>query len=98
MVVVSIKKKMIPVLDDGMIPVVFDTSNGTVIKTISSSDRSWYDYDNQEWANAVLVKESGTQTRTYYKENPGVEVNQSDILAYYVWIPRYKYKIWETGT
>ena len=87
-----------PVLDDGMIPVVFDTSNGTVIKTISSSDRSWYDYDNQEWANAVLVKESGTQTRTYYKENPGVEVNQSDILAYYVWIPRYKYKIWETGT
>ena len=87
-----------PVLDDGMIPIVFDTSNGTVIKTISSTDSSWYDYDNQEWANAVLVKENGTQTRAYYKANPGVEVNQADILAYYVWIPRYKYKIWETGT
>ncbi len=83
-----------PVLDDGMIPVVFDTSNGTVVKTVSSTDSSWYDYSNQEWANAVLVKESGTQTRAYYKANPGVEINQSDILAYYVWIPRYKYQIW----
>ena len=87
-----------PVLDDGMIPVVFDTSNGTVVKTVSSTDSSWYNYSNQEWANAVLVKESGTQTRDYYKANPGVEINKADILAYYVWIPRYKYQIWETGT
>ena len=86
-----------PVLDDGMIPVVFDTSNGTVIKTVSSTDSSWYNYSNQEWANAVLVKESGTQTRAYYKANPGVTVNESDILAYYVWIPRYSYRIWTTG-
>ena len=83
-----------PVLDDGMIPVVFDTSNGTVVKTVSSTDSSWYNYNNQEWANAVLVKESGTQTRAYYKANPGVTINQADILAYYVWIPRYKYQIW----
>ena len=83
-----------PRLDDGMIPVVFDTSNGTVIKTVSNTDSSWYSYNNKEWANAVLVKESGTQTRAYYKVNPGVVVNESDILAYYVCIPRYKYKIW----
>ena len=87
-----------PVLDDGLVPIVFDTSNGTVIKTVSSTDSSWYSYNNKEWANAVLVKESGTQTRAYYKANPGVAVNESDILAYYVWIPRYSYKIWETGT
>ncbi len=86
-----------PVLDDGMIPIVFDTSNGTVIKTVSSTDSSWYNYSNKEWANAVLVKESGTQTRTYYKANPGVAIDESDILAYYVWIPRYKYKIWNLG-
>ena len=83
-----------PVFDDGMIPVVFDTSSGTKVKTISSTDSSWYDYSNQEWANAVLVKENGTQTRAYYKANSGVEVNQADILAYYVYIPRYKYQIW----
>ena len=87
-----------PVLDDGLVPIVFDTSDGTVIKTVSSTDSSWYDYSRQEWANAVLVKESGTQTRTYYKNNPGVSIDESDILAYYVWIPRYSYKIWETGT
>ena len=86
-----------PVLDDGMIPIVFDTSDGTVIKTVSSTDSSWYDYSRQEWANAVLVKENGTQTRAYYKANPGVAIDESDILAYYVWIPRYKYKIWTLG-
>ena len=85
-----------PVLDDGMIPVVFDTSNGTVVKTVSSTDSFWHNYSNQEWANVVLVKESGTQTRAYYKANPGVTINQADILAYYVWIPRYKYQIWST--
>ena len=83
-----------PVLDDGLVPIVFDTSNGTVVKTVSSTDSSWYDYSRQEWANAVLVKTNGTQTRAYYKANPGVVVNESDILAYYVWIPRYSYKIW----
>ena len=83
-----------PQLDDGMIPVVFDTTNGTVIKTVSNTDSSWYSYANKEWANAVLVKESGTKTRAYYKANPGVAIDESDILAYYVWVPRYKYKIW----
>ena len=86
-----------PVLDDGLVPIVFDTSNGTAIKTVSSMDSSWYNYNNKEWANAVLVKESGTKTRAYYKANPGVAIDESDILAYYVWIPRYKYKIWKTG-
>ena len=78
---------------DGLIPVVFDTSNGTVVKTVSSTDASWYDYNSQEWANAVLVKTSGTQTRNYYSTNKGVVVNQSDILAYYTYIPRYSYRI-----
>ena len=46
-----------PVLDDGMIPIAFDTSDGTVVKTISSTNSSWYDYSNQEWANAVFNEE-----------------------------------------
>ena len=86
-----------PVLDDGLVQIVFDTSNGTAIKTVSSTDSLWYNYSRQEWANAVLVKTSGTKTRAYYKANPGVAIDESDILAYYVWIPRYSYKIWETG-
>ena len=80
-----------PQLDDGMIPVVFDTSNGTAIKTVSSTDSSWYNYNNKEWANVVLVNET---SRSKYLNTTGVTVSESDILAYYVWIPRYKYKIW----
>ena len=91
-------KNIVVDIPDGMIPVVFDTSNGTVIKTISSTDTSWYDYRNQKWANAVLVKENGTKTRNYYKNNAGTTVAAADILAYYVYIPRYRYQIWETGT
>lgn len=81
----------VPILDDSMIPIVFDTTgNNTIIKTISSADSNWYDYDNQEWANAILVTDS---SRSTYKGTTGVTVNEEDILAYYVWIPRYKYQI-----
>ena len=86
----------VPVLDDGMIPVTI-ANNGTVT-TVSSMDDDWYDYENKEWANVVLVKEKGINERRYYKDNPGEMVEQNDILAYYVWIPRYKYKIWTTDT
>ncbi|MBQ2873022.1 MAG: hypothetical protein IJE89_03375 [Bacilli bacterium] len=81
----------VPVLDSGMVPVTI-TDNGTVI-TISPDDSNWYDYNNKEWANVVLVKESGVNSRQYYLDNSNTKVLQSDILAYYVWIPRYKYKI-----
>ena len=88
----------VPVLDDGMIPIVFDTTgSNTVVKTISSDDSNWYDYNDKKWANVALVKETGVNTRTYYKENPNVEIDESDILGYFVWIPRYKYQIWTTG-
>ena len=81
-----------PVLDEGMIPITFDVSgNNTIIKTVLEDDSNWYDYDNKEWANAILVTES---SRSKYLNTTGVEVDQSDILAYFVWIPRYKYKIW----
>ena len=53
---------------------------------------TWYNYDNQKWANAVLV--SDTNRSTYQNAEYGTEIAQSDILAYYVWIPRYKYKVW----
>ena len=53
---------------------------------------TWYDYDSSKWANAVLV--SDTNRSTYQNAEYGTEIAQSDILAYYVWIPRYKYKVW----
>jgi len=91
-----------PVLDSGMIPVSI-SDDGTVTTVNSNNkDNQWYDYENKKWANVVLVKENatsgvvGSQSRSYYKSNPGTVVLESDILAYYVWIPRYKYKLWTT--
>ena len=80
-----------PVLDTGMIPVKI--SNTGVVTAVSEDDDTWYDYSNQEWANAVLVKETGVKSRSANK-NDLTTINPSDILAYYVWIPRYSYKIW----
>ena len=80
-----------PQLDDGMIPVTI--SNAGTVKTINSTNSSWYSYSNKKWANAVLVTES---SRSKYLNTIGITVSKSDILAYYVWIPRYKYKIWTT--
>ncbi len=78
-----------PDLDDGMIPVVI--SDTGITKTISKDDTSWYNYKKKQWANVVLVNNN---SRANYLNTTGVTVNEDDILAYYVWIPRYKYKIW----
>ena len=80
-----------PDIKDGMIPVVI-SSNG-ITSTVSEDDASWYNYNNKEWANMVLVNDS---SRSTYQNTSGVVVSEDDILAYYVWIPRYRYKIWTT--
>lgn len=79
----------------GLIPVKLSDSGDTVT-TVTEDDPTWYSYteEDKKWANAILVKEKGTKTREYYKSYPGTVVNQDDILAYYVWIPRYSYKVW----
>ena len=84
-------KPATPELDDGMIPVVIDNSGSeTTVKTISKNDSNWYNYENKKWANAVMVT---SNSRANYKNTSGVSIPEDDILAYYVWIPRYKYAI-----
>jgi len=77
-----------PELDPGMIPVTI--ANDGTVKTISASNSSWYNYSDKQWANVVLVNET---SRSNYLGTTGKTITQSDILAYYVWIPRYKYRI-----
>ena len=82
-----------PVLTDGMIPVVYNGSNWVKADvTSSTSTYGWYDYDQKKWANAVLV--TSTNRSTYQSATAGTAINDADILAFYVWIPRYKYKVW----
>ena len=82
-----------PDLVQGLIPVVYNESTSNWVKADSTNaNNSWYDYDNKLWANAVLVTE--TNRATYQNATPGTTITESDILAFYVWIPRYKYKVW----
>ena len=84
-----------PILGDALIPVVYNNTTAKWVKAdteSSTSEYGWYDYTNKKWANAILVTEANRST--YQSATAGTEITDSDILAFYVWIPRYKYKVW----
>ena len=84
-----------PVLTNALIPVVYNESTSKWVKadaTSSTSTYGWYDYDQKKWANAILV--SSTNRSTYQNASAGTTIADADILAFYVWIPRFKYKVW----
>lgn len=85
-------------LDPNMIPVKYTgtTTNAQWTSLAKPEDAAhqgeWYDYkDNSKkdtkWANAVTVKDPSK-----YKNQTRV-VEQSDILGYWVYIPRYAYEV-----
>ena len=71
-----------PELDTNMVPIKYDGSNWVYADT----SESWYNYDNKEWANAVVLNSGVTK-------NVGDTITESDIALWYVWIPRYKYQL-----
>ena len=84
-----------PDLIKGLIPVVYNETSSKWVKADTESSTStygWYNYTNKKWANAILVTEANRAT--YQSATAGTEITDSDILAHYVWIPRYKYKVW----
>jgi len=84
----SIETTEEPDLFEGTLtPVVYDGDNW---KIVSADDKKWYDYENQEWANAVILK-SGLDKGV--GDTVSVEGSNPDVLAMYVWIPRYEYRI-----
>ena len=82
-----------PVLDNAMIPVYYDESSSSWKKADSSNkDNNWYNYNEKKWANSVTV--SSTNRSKYLSASVGTEISMDDILTMQVWIPRYKYKVW----
>ena len=91
-----------PVPFDNMIAVYYD-EKAEVWKKADSTNNSktykWYDYNDKMWANSVTVSE--TNRSTYLNADPGTTIPMDDILTMQVWVPRYKYKVWnynEDGT
>ena len=83
-----------PELVSGMIPIKYDGTKWVKASTTTAND--WYDYTNKMWANAVMVT-SGTRD-TYMNASTGTTISEEDILAYYVWIPRYKYQLFNVDS
>lgn len=77
----------VPELSEAMIPIVWDENNWV---KADISDK-WYSYDEQVWANAVLVTEDSRDS--YQNALPGQVIAENDVLAYLVWIPRYRYQL-----
>ncbi len=78
-----------------LIPVIYkqesDTEGYWYKADQSNVNSLWYDYDSGIWANAVLVDD--TNYRKYQKKEVNTEIENGDILGFYVWIPRFKYVI-----
>ena len=77
-----------PKLGNKLIPVTI-AADGKV--TYADTSKEWYNYCDKRWANAVILEDGAS-----YKQ--GDIIKESDIESYFVWIPKYKYKLWNTGT
>jgi hypothetical protein len=91
-----------PELYQGLIPVTISDTGGI---TVADTSKEWYSYTKHNWANAVLVNTSDSIIKDKYftsdmKINQlvvGQSVDLADILQMYVWIPRYKYQLWNAA-
>ena len=76
-----------PVLSGDLIPVVI-SDDGIVTKADVYS--KWYSYEEKIWANAVILTPTG-------KIEEDGTIKEESIESYFVWIPRYKYQIFDLG-
>ena len=84
-----------PVLGGNLIPVVYDGTNW--VKASYTNLSSWYNYDNKLWANAVNISTS-EKYNEYKNSSTGSIINLEDVNGFFVWIPRFRYKIFDTST
>lgn len=83
-----------PVLSGNMIPVSYDDKNHYWVKAdYNNKSGSWYDYYDKRWANVILVRDDVIDD--YINKDIGSVINLNDVLAFYVWIPRFKYLVWD---
>ena len=71
-----------PELLDNMIPIKYDGTNWIYADIYEQ----WYDYDNQEQANAVVLNSD-------VSKNVGDIITEDEVALWYVWTPRYKYQL-----
>ena len=80
----SCKNVSTPKLGEDLVPVTIE-NDGTV--KYADTSKKWYNYCDKIWANAVILEDGASY-------NVGDTIQESDIQSYFVWIPKYKYKLW----
>ena len=83
----SILNGMDPLLEGSLIPVTIE-SDGTVKKADIGSE--WYSYEKKNWNAVILFDESEDYLA-------GEVIPEEEIESYFVWIPKYRYKLWDLG-
>ncbi len=80
-----------PNLSDGskLIPVII-SDDGKVTK-VNKNDPNWYNYCEKKWANAVILNDNAQAP------NDNQEIKMTDIETMFVWIPKYKYRLWNVN-
>ena len=82
-------------IDPHMIPVKYTGSETkpewrTVAKAEDATHQGdWYDYSQRRWANAITVKKEALAKY----QGKSVKVDDADVLGYWVYVPRYSYKV-----
>jgi len=77
-----------PIIKDNLIPITIE-NNGIVKKADESKE--WYSYTKKNWANAIILKDESV----HYSVNEVIP--ESNIESYFVWIPKYRYQLWDLG-
>lgn len=75
-----------PELLNNMVPIVYNGTNWIY----ANVSKKWYDYNKLEWANAVVLKSE-------VSKKVGDVITEDDISLWYVWIPRYKYTLFNAN-
>ena len=78
-----------PVISNNLIPVVI---SDTGVVTKADTTIAWYSYANKKWANSIILKDESISYQN------GEIIPEDNIESYFVWIPRYRYKIFNKGT
>ena len=85
-----------PKLSANMVPIKWDGTKW--IKADVNNilgDNQWYDYDKQEWANVALINNSSRAI--YVDASVGTAISEAQVMAYLVWVPRYRYKLFNVA-
>lgn len=72
----------VPVLDENMIPVMYNISEQTWI--VADIYEPWYSYQSSAWANVIIV-----DNNVNYAPGTPIDAYDTNIKQWYVWIPQF---------